>query len=193
MQTDVGMMVDTAPIESIPPRQVDTLVIPGGPGIWEMRKDGQLMKWISQVLPEARRVASVTSGHFALAWTGILDGKRCDALALLSAATGRLSKHHVEPNAIFVKTGGSGHRPASAPTSTSAGHDRGFRPHHRARRCATLTGGVLETARRPEPVLHRAGGASLRRRGPFQRATRLDHREHRKRSPGWRHSPRKPE
>ena len=30
--TDVGMMVDTAPIDSVRPHQVDTLVIPGGPG-----------------------------------------------------------------------------------------------------------------------------------------------------------------
>ena len=29
--TDVGMMVDTAPISSVRPNQVDTLVIPGGP------------------------------------------------------------------------------------------------------------------------------------------------------------------
>jgi AraC-like DNA-binding protein len=43
--TDVGMMIDTAPISSVRPNQIDTLVIPGGPGIWELRKDAALMKW----------------------------------------------------------------------------------------------------------------------------------------------------
>src|SRR5712675_3747160 len=74
--TDVGIMIDTAPISSIRSNQVDTLVIPGGPGIWELRQDGILMDWISQVLPKARRVASVCLGAFVLAWTGALDGKR---------------------------------------------------------------------------------------------------------------------
>jgi len=104
--TDVGMMIDTAPISSIRPNQVDTLVIPGGPGIWALRQDTVLMEWISEVLPRARRVASVCLGAFALAWTGVLDGKRaathwryCPRLA------DGFPKIHVEPNAIFVKDG----------------------------------------------------------------------------------------
>jgi len=81
-------------------------VIPGGPGIWELRQDGILMDWISQVLPKARRVASVCLGAFVLAWTGVLDGKRavthwryCPRLA------DGFSRISVEPNAIFVKDG----------------------------------------------------------------------------------------
>src|SRR6266568_8437851 len=104
--TDVGMMIDTVPISSVRPNQIDTLVIPGGPGIWELRQDGILMDWISQVLPKARRVASVCLGAFVLAWTGVLDGKRavthwryCPRLA------DGFSRISVEPNAIFVKDG----------------------------------------------------------------------------------------
>src|SRR5665647_1126075 len=69
--TDVGMMIDTVPISSVRPNQVDTLVIPGGPGIWELRKDAALMKWIFETLPKARRVASVCLGAFVLAWSGV--------------------------------------------------------------------------------------------------------------------------
>jgi transcriptional regulator GlxA family with amidase domain len=104
--TDVGMMVDTAPISSVRPSQVDTLLIPGGPGIWALRQDAVLMKWISEVLPKARRVASVCLGAFVLAWTGALDGRRaathwryCPRLA------DGFPKIRVEPNAIFVKDG----------------------------------------------------------------------------------------
>jgi transcriptional regulator GlxA family with amidase domain len=104
--TDVGMMIDTAPIGSVRPNQVDTLIIPGGPGIWELRQDTAMMKWIVETLPKARRVASVCLGAFVLAWTGALDGKRaathwryCPRLADGFPAV------RVEPNAIFVKDG----------------------------------------------------------------------------------------
>ena len=104
--TDVGMMIDTLPISSVRPNQVDTLVIPGGPGIWEMRKDAALMKWIAQALPKARRVASVCLGAFVLAWTGVLDGKR---VATHWRYCPRLQDSfpniRVEPDAIFVKDG----------------------------------------------------------------------------------------
>src|SRR5215831_20023014 len=49
--TDVGMMIDTAPIASVKPDRVDTLIIPGGPGIWALRQDAILMTWIMQALP----------------------------------------------------------------------------------------------------------------------------------------------
>jgi putative intracellular protease/amidase len=48
VQTDVGMMVDTAPISSVRPHQVDTLVIPGGPGIWALRQEAVHSCWPGQ-------------------------------------------------------------------------------------------------------------------------------------------------
>ncbi len=104
--TDVGMMVDTAPISGVRPHQVDTLVIPGGPGIWQLRQDATLMNWILEVLPKARRVASVCLGAFVLAWAGALDGKRA---ATHWRYCPRLAENfpsiRVEPNAIFVRDG----------------------------------------------------------------------------------------
>ncbi len=104
--TDVGMMIDTMPISSVRPNQVDTLVIPGGPGIWEIRKDAALMKWISQALPKARRVASVCLGAFVLAWTGVLDGKRAAThWRYCPRLQDSFPNIRVEPDAIFVKDG----------------------------------------------------------------------------------------
>jgi transcriptional regulator GlxA family with amidase domain len=104
--TDVGMMIDTAPLSSMRPNQVDTLVIPGGPGIWALRQDASLMNWISQALPRARRVASVCLGAFVLAWAGALDGKRA---ATHWRYCPRLQDSfpgiRVEPDAIFVRDG----------------------------------------------------------------------------------------
>jgi transcriptional regulator GlxA family with amidase domain len=106
ISTDVGMMIDTASIRSVRPQQVDTLVVPGGPGIWDIRGDTRLMKWISQVQPQARRIASVCLGAFALAWTGALDGKRAtthwrDCARLQDS----FPNIRVEPDAIFVRDG----------------------------------------------------------------------------------------
>jgi transcriptional regulator GlxA family with amidase domain len=106
LSTDVGMMIDTIPISSVRPDQVDTLLIPGGPGIWEMRNDERLMKWIAQTLPKARRVASVCLGAFALAWTGVLDGKRAVThWRYCPRLQDSFPNIRVEPNAIFVKDG----------------------------------------------------------------------------------------
>jgi transcriptional regulator GlxA family with amidase domain len=104
--TDVGMMIDTAPISSIKPYEVDTLVIPGGPGIWALRQDNALMKWITETLPKARRIASVCLGAFVLAWTGSLDGKRAAThWRYCPRLQDGFPKIRVEPNAIFVQDG----------------------------------------------------------------------------------------
>jgi transcriptional regulator GlxA family with amidase domain len=104
--TDVGMMIDTAPISGVRPHQIDTLVIPGGPGIWVLREYAVMMKWISRTLPKARRVASVCLGAFVLAWTGALDGKRAAThWRYCSRLADGFPKIRVEPNAIFVTDG----------------------------------------------------------------------------------------
>ena len=104
--TDVGMMIDTAPISSVRPHQVDTLVIPGGPGIWALRQDTTLMSWISQTLARARRVASVCLGAFVLAWIGALDGKRAAThWRYCPRLQDSFPEIHVEPDAIFVRDG----------------------------------------------------------------------------------------
>ena len=106
VQTDVAMMIDTAPISSVPPDQIDTLIIPGGPGIWQLRQDTALMQWIVEALPKARRVASVCLGAFVLAWTGALDGKRAAThWRYCSRLADGFPSVRVEPNAIFVKDG----------------------------------------------------------------------------------------
>jgi len=104
--TDVGIMIDTVPISSVRPDQVDTLVVPGGPGIWELRQDAALMSWISKAQAKARRVASVCLGAFVLAWTGVLDGKRAAThWRYCPRLRDSFPNVRVEPDAIFVQDG----------------------------------------------------------------------------------------
>jgi transcriptional regulator GlxA family with amidase domain len=106
VRTDVGMMIDTAPIESVRPDQIDTLVVPGGPGIWDLKRDAVLIEWIAQALPHARRVASICLGAFVLAWTGALDGRRAAThWRYCPRLQDSFPNIRVEPNAIFVKDG----------------------------------------------------------------------------------------
>ena len=104
--TDVGLMIDTAPISGVRPHQVDTLIIPGGPGIWALRQDTALMDWIAQTLPNARRIASVCLGAFVLAWAGALDGKRAAThWRYCPRLQDGFPNIRVDPDAIFVRDG----------------------------------------------------------------------------------------
>ncbi len=70
-------------------RSVDTLILPGGPGVREPGTEQErLVAWIRRAEHRAARVASVCTGAFVLARTGLLDGRRavthwaaCDQLA----------------------------------------------------------------------------------------------------------------
>ncbi|WP_315739102.1 MULTISPECIES: GlxA family transcriptional regulator [unclassified Bradyrhizobium] len=104
--TDVGLMIDTAPLSSVKPDEVDTLLIPGGPGIWKLRQDETVMRWIGEVLPGARRIASVCLGAFALAWVGALEGRRAAThWRYCPRLQDSFPNVKVEPDAIFVQDG----------------------------------------------------------------------------------------
>lgn len=84
----------------------DTLIVAGGRGVMEAARDETLRDWVRTRASRARRVASVCTGAFLLAATGLLDGKRavthwrhCDELAR------RFPLVRVETDPIFVRDG----------------------------------------------------------------------------------------
>ena len=94
--------------EPLPPvrHTIDTLLIAGGPGVRNLAADRYLLRWITQRSRQARRTASVCTGAFLLAATGLLDGRRvtthwqrCTELAR------RYPALHVESDPIFVRDG----------------------------------------------------------------------------------------
>jgi transcriptional regulator GlxA family with amidase domain len=112
-----GIMLGT---QSLPPpgTPVDTLMVAGGPGVKMAAEDAELVAWVTARAAVARRTASVCSGAYLLAATGILDGRRaathwslCDDLAR------RFPAVRVEPDPIFVRDG---------PIWTSAGVTAGI-------------------------------------------------------------------
>ncbi|MFT3852557.1 MAG: GlxA family transcriptional regulator [Ilumatobacteraceae bacterium] len=57
------------------PSTIDTLILPGGDGVHEARRDPVLMAWLRVAAPSVRRLATVCSGTFLGAETGLLDGR----------------------------------------------------------------------------------------------------------------------
>ncbi len=103
--TSAGLEIATAPL----PRTrtpLDTLLIPGGPGIDAAAADTVLVNWVQQRTNKARRVASVCTGAFLLAASGALDGRRAVThWSYCAALSQRFPAVRVEVDPIFVRDG----------------------------------------------------------------------------------------
>jgi transcriptional regulator GlxA family with amidase domain len=63
-------------VRTADPRDIDTLLVTGGDGVFAARSNRRLVDWIVAAAASATRVASVCSGAFLLAEAGLLDGRR---------------------------------------------------------------------------------------------------------------------
>jgi transcriptional regulator GlxA family with amidase domain len=88
------------------PASIDTLLIAGGEGSRPACHDATLLKFVARCGAASRRVASVCSGAYLLAATGLLDGRaatthwtRCADLAR------KFPRVRVEADRIFVQSG----------------------------------------------------------------------------------------
>lgn len=100
-----GLALVAAPL---PPARgtLDTLLVAGGIGVHTAATDPVLLRWVKRRAAQARRTASVCTGAFLLAATGLLDGRRvtthwrqCAELAR------RYPSLRVENDPIFVRDG----------------------------------------------------------------------------------------
>ncbi len=85
-------------------KRIDTLVIPGGADLESLLNDTVLIDWIRHMAPRVRRLASICSGAFFLAESGLLDNRHATTHWQYCA---RLARDYpavtVEPNKIFVR------------------------------------------------------------------------------------------
>lgn len=85
---------------------VDTLVIAGGEGVAAAATDALLIDWVRERAKRARRTASVCTGAFLLAASGMLDGRRAVThWAFCAELARRFPSVRVEPDPIFVQDG----------------------------------------------------------------------------------------
>ena len=88
------------------PAGIDTLVIAGGEGSRPACRDARLLGFVSRCGAEARRVASVCSGAYLLAATGLLDGRPATTHWTRSQDfSRRFPRVRLDADRIFVRSG----------------------------------------------------------------------------------------
>jgi transcriptional regulator GlxA family with amidase domain len=85
---------------------LDTLIVPGGSGIHNTRFKKKIPEWLSRRASASRRIATFGTGIYALAATGLLDGRHVTThWRFTNDVALRFPKLQVTPNSLFVKDG----------------------------------------------------------------------------------------
>lgn len=95
--------VPSCTIEDAP--ALDTLIIPGGSGLRRPHTNSRVTRWLKQRAARIRRIASVCTGIYGLAPSGLLDGLRATThWRFAGDVARRFPEVHVVPNELFVKS-----------------------------------------------------------------------------------------
>jgi transcriptional regulator GlxA family with amidase domain len=84
----------------------DTLIVPGGAGLREPRTNARLVSALLERAEDTRRIASVCTGIYGLAPTGLLDGRRVTThWRFADDVRARFPALRVDPDRIHVQDG----------------------------------------------------------------------------------------
>jgi transcriptional regulator GlxA family with amidase domain len=102
---DSGLVIQaTATIQNAP--RLDTLLVPGGPGLRVPATADRAAGWILSQRKQVRRLASICTGIYGLAPTGLLDGRRVTThWAFIKDAARRFPKLVFDEDALFIRDG----------------------------------------------------------------------------------------
>lgn len=86
--------------------QFDTVLVPGGLGVFDILEDSTVLDWLVQQGKDSRRLGAVCNGGFALGAAGLLKGKTVsthwmDAPRMASM----FPAARIEPDRIYIKDG----------------------------------------------------------------------------------------
>jgi transcriptional regulator GlxA family with amidase domain len=85
---------------------LDTLIIPGGEGLRRANVAAKVSDWLRRRASNIRRLVSICTGVYGLAYAGLLDGRRVSThWRFVSRLTREFPKLKIEPDALFVKDG----------------------------------------------------------------------------------------
>ena len=91
--------IRTAPI-------LDTLIIPGGKGLRVPQTQRAVAEWVTKRVEGTRRIATVCTGTYGLAATGLLKGRQVTThWRHAQDLARRFPELKVDPNALFLKDG----------------------------------------------------------------------------------------
>lgn len=105
VEASAGVALVVDPLSS-PETGVDTLIVAGGENFNSVCVDAVLVDWVRERTRRARRTASICTGAFLLAASGVLDGRRAATHWLHCAELARrFPAVRVESDPIFVRDG----------------------------------------------------------------------------------------
>ena len=82
----------------------DTLIVPGGLGVFNLLEDTTVIDWIKQQIGDCRRVGAICNGVFALGATGLLNGKTVTTHWMDAANLASMFRRvNVNPDRIYIK------------------------------------------------------------------------------------------
>ena len=86
--------------------RLDTIIIPGGAGLRRADTNRAVARWIEGRAKKTRRIVSICTGIYALAVSGLLDGRRVTTHWRFAADVARrFPSLQVQPNALFIRDG----------------------------------------------------------------------------------------
>lgn len=105
VRSESGLLLK--PHQSLSARlDIDTLIVPGGNGLRVPSVNARVAKWIRERAPKIRRIASVCTGIYGLAATGLLDGRRVTThWRFVRDVAEKFPGLRMEPNALHVRDG----------------------------------------------------------------------------------------
>jgi transcriptional regulator GlxA family with amidase domain len=85
---------------------LDTLIVPGGRGLREPATNAKVAAWIARRADKVRRLATVCTGIYGVAPTGLLDGRNVAThWRYADAVAERFPALKVDGNALFIRDG----------------------------------------------------------------------------------------
>src|SRR4051812_2299580 len=103
--TESGLIFHPTTTISTAPK-LDTLIVPGGCGLRRPEINREVAAWIAERAKTTRRVASVCTGIYGFAATGLLDGREVTThWRFVNDVARRFPALKMKPNALFVQDG----------------------------------------------------------------------------------------
>jgi transcriptional regulator GlxA family with amidase domain len=104
VKTDTAVTISADAISKWPGLAIDTLIVTGGPGTRAASTNNGLIADVKHLAAASTRVASICTGAFVLAATGLLDHRRCvthwESCAHLQ---NQFPQVNVDPDPIYVR------------------------------------------------------------------------------------------
>lgn len=87
-------------------READTVIVPGGAGLRKSDAPIRLSAWLNRTAPSIRRIATICTGIYGIAPSGLLNGRTVATHWKFAADLAkRFPKLNVDPSSLFVKQG----------------------------------------------------------------------------------------